>query len=146
MAKILINSELRKENHISLRTFKYIYHIFLRNFLLNHHIFLRTFRGLNREFCRNLRKKSKITTTFKREICRNLDKKVRLRQIFMNFLFNYLSTVEETLFLFIDLHFRKGLKILETGIAPFLCILQLYIEQRVCMLPFLFMPLHILFG
>ena len=43
-------------------------------------------------------KKSKITTTFKREICRNLDKKVRLRQIFMNFLFNYLSTVEETLF------------------------------------------------
>ena len=43
-------------------------------------------------------KKSKITTTFKREICRNLDKKVRLRQIFMIFLFNYLSTVEETLF------------------------------------------------
>ena len=37
-------------------------------------------------------------TTFKREICRNLDKKVRLRQIFMNLLFNYLSTVEETLF------------------------------------------------
>ena len=32
------------------------------------------------------------------KICRNLDKKVRLRQIFMNFLFNYLSTVEETLF------------------------------------------------
>lgn len=64
----------------------------------------------------------------------------------MNFLFNYLSTVEETLFLFINLHFRKGLKILETGIAPFLCILQLYIEQRVCMLPFLLMPLHILLG
>ena len=106
MAKVLINSELRKENHI----------------------FLRTFRCLNRE------------------ICRNLDKKVRLRQIFMTFLFNYLSTVEETLFLFIDLHFRKGLKILETGIAPFLCILQLYIEQRVCMLPFLFMSLHILLG
>ena len=125
---MLINSELRNENHIFLRTFKYIYHIFLRTFLLNHHIFLRTFRGLNRE------------------ICRNLDKKVRLRQIFMNFLFNYLSTVEETLFLFIDLHFRKGLKILETGIAPFLCILQLYIEQRVCMLPFLFMSLHILLG
>ena len=77
---MLINSELRKENHIFLRTFKYIYHIFLRTFLLNHHIFLRTFRGLNREFCRNLRKKA------------------RLRQIFMNFLFNYLSTVEETLF------------------------------------------------
>lgn len=135
LEKMLINSELRKENHIFLRTFKYIYHIFLRSF-----------RGLNRGFCRNLRKKSKITTTFKREICRNLDKKVRLRQIFMNFLFNYLSTVEETLFLFIDLHFRKGLKILETGIAPFLCILQLYIEQRVCMLPFLLMPLHILLG
>src|SRR5574344_2034861 len=48
--------------------------------------------------------------------------------------------------LFINLHFRKGLKILETGIAPFLCILQLYIEQRVCMLPFLLMPLHILLG
>ena len=42
---MLINSELRKENHIFLRTFKYIYHIFLRTFLLNHHIFLRTFRG-----------------------------------------------------------------------------------------------------
>ena len=48
--------------------------------------------------------------------------------------------------LFINLHFGKGLKILETGIAPFLCILQLYIEQRVCMLPFLLMPLHILLG
>ena len=60
MAKILINSELRKENHIFLRTFKYIYHIFLRTFLLNHHIFLRTFRDLNREFCRNLRKKARL--------------------------------------------------------------------------------------
>lgn len=48
--------------------------------------------------------------------------------------------------LFINLHFRKGLEILETGIAPFLCILQLYIEQRVCMLPFLLMSLHILLG
>ena len=73
--------------------------------------------------------KYEITTTFKREICRNLDKKVRLRQIFMNFLFNYLFMVEETLFLFINLHFRKGLKILETGIAPFLGVFQLHIEQ-----------------
>ena len=40
-------------------------------------------------------------------------------------LIHILPTVEETLFLFINLHFRKGLKILETGIAPFLCILQL---------------------
>ena len=40
---MLINSELRKGNHIFLRTFKYIYHIFLRTFLLNHHIFLRSF-------------------------------------------------------------------------------------------------------
>ena len=55
---MLINSELRKKNHIFLRTFKYIYHIFLRTFLLNNHIFLRTFRGKSHIFLRSFDWKS----------------------------------------------------------------------------------------
>src|SRR5574344_1528022 len=47
---------------------------------------------------------------------------------------------------FINLHFRQCLKILEPGIAPFLGVFQLHTEQGIGMLPFLLMTFHILLG
>ena len=174
---MLINSELCKKNHIFLRTFKYIYHIFLRTFLLNHHIFLRTFRDLNREFCRNLRKKQDydrfswffslitclqssshaygllwwrclrvrnhmsaglvaaelLNSPARRSIGLSLTTSWVAEPCFCSFtpacmLMQYNNTRKDNTILFINLHFWKGLKILETGFAPFLGVFQLYIE------------------
>lgn len=170
---MLINSELRKENHI----------------------FLRTFRGLNREFCRNLRKKARLrqllneksvvisikkwdcdrfscffslitclqssshaygllwwrclrvrnhmsaelvaaellNSPARRSIGLSLTTSWVAEPCFCSFtpacmLMQHNNVRKDNTILFIDLHLRKGLKILETGIAPFLGVFQLYIE------------------
>ena len=40
-------------------------------------------------------------------------------------------------------HFRERLEVFQTGVSPFLGILQLYVEQRVCHLPFCLVSFHV---
>ena len=41
-------------------------------------------------------------------------------------------------------HFRERLEVFQTGVSPFLGILQLYVEQGIAHLPFRLMTLHVL--
>ena len=43
-------------------------------------------------------------------------------------------------------HFRELLEVFQTGVSPFLGILQLYVEQGIGHLPFRLMTLHVLLG
>ena len=40
-------------------------------------------------------------------------------------------------------HFGERLEVFQTGVSPFLGILQLYVEQRVCHLPFCLVSFHV---